>query len=123
MNGTNLPTATVTDSSESVKQFFDKYYKTTVSFPASQIDATVAFFAKRGFSQDSARSTAIVLLNQARIDGVEIFQILDTMKGLTDIQLNQIVAQILNAYRESTSLLGIRVSPTINPFEARNVLI
>ena len=123
MNGTNLPTATVTDSSESVKQFFDKYYKTTVSFPASQIDATVAFFAKRGFSQDSARSTAIVLLNQARIDGVEIFQILDTMKGLTDIQLNQIVAQILNAYRESTSLLGIRVSPTINPFESRNVLI
>jgi hypothetical protein len=123
MNGTNLPTTTSTDSSESVKQFFDKYYKTTVSFPASQIDATVTFFAKRGFSQDSARSTAIVLLNQARIDGVEIFQILDTMKGLTDIQLNQIVAQILNAYRESTSLLGIRDAPTINPFEARNVLV
>lgn len=123
MNGTNLPTTVSTDSAEAVKQFFDKYYKTTVSFPAAQIDATVAFFAKRGFSQDSARSTAIVLLNQARIDGVEIFQILDTMQGLTDIQLSQIVAQILNAYRESTSLLGIRVSPTVNPFEARNVLV
>jgi hypothetical protein len=108
MNGTNLPTATTGDSSELVRQFFDKFYQTTVSFPAAQIDATVAFFLKRGFDDDSARSTAIVLLNQARIDNVEIFQILDTMKGLTDVQMSQVVAQILNAYRESTSLLGIR---------------
>jgi hypothetical protein len=123
MNGTNLPLATTGDSTELVRQFFDKFYQTTVSFPAAQIDATVAFFLKRGFDDDSARSTAIVLLNQARIDGVEIFEILDTMKGLTDVQMSQVVAQILNAYRESTSLLGIRVSPASNPFEARNILV
>ena len=122
MNGTNLPTQTA-DSSELVRQFFDKYYQTTVSFPAAQIDATVAFFLKRGFDQDSARSTAIVLLNQSRIDSVDIFQILDTMSGLTDVQLSQVVAQILNAYRENTSLLGIRVAPASNPYEARNILM
>lgn len=123
MNGTNLPTTTTGDSSEQVRQFFDKFYQSTVSFPAAQIDATVAFFLKRGFDEDSARSTAIVLLNQARIDGVEIFQILDTMKGLNDVQMSQVVAQILNAYRESTSLLGIRVAPASNPYEARNILV
>lgn len=122
MNGTNLPTTTG-DSSEPVKQFFDKFYQNTVSFPAAQIDATVAFFMKKGFDSDSARSTAIVLLNQARIDNVDIFQVLDTMSGLTDVQMSQVVAQVLNAYREKTSLLGIRVAPVVNQYEARNILV
>jgi hypothetical protein len=124
MNGTNLPVMqTAVDSSEAVKQFFDKFYTRPVSFPAAQIDATVAFFLKRGFDQDSARSTAIVLLNQARLDNVEVFQILDTMTGLSDVQLSQVVAQILNAYRENTSLLGYRVAAAENPYETRNIVI
>jgi hypothetical protein len=123
MNGSNLPAITTTDSSEPVKQFFDKFYLRPVSFPAAQIDAVVSFFLKREFDDDSARSTAIVLLNQARNDGVDVFQILDTMKGLTDLQLSQIVAQILNAYRENTSLLGYRVASIENPFESRNIVI
>jgi len=123
MNGSNLPAIVLNDSSEPVKQFFDKFYVREVSFPAAQIDAVVSFFLKRDFDNDSARSTSIVLLNQARNDGVEVFQILDTMKGLTDLQLSQIVAQILNAYRENTSLLGYRVASIENPFESRNIVI
>jgi hypothetical protein len=124
MNGTNLPVPQLSmDSSEPTKQFFDKFYTRPVSFPAAQIDAVVSFFLKRDFDQDSARSTAIVLLNQARIDNVDVFQILDTMKNLTDLQMSQVVAQILNGYRENTSLLGYRVASIENPFESRNVLI
>jgi len=124
MNGTNLPISKLSnDSSEPVKQFFDKFYTRAVSFPAAQIDAVVSFFLKRDFDQDSARSTAIVLLNQARIDNVDVFQILDTMKSLTDLQMSQVVAQILNGYRENTSLLGYRVASIENPFESRNILI
>jgi hypothetical protein len=124
MNGTNLPVPQIsTDSTEPVKQFFDKFYTRPVSFPAVQIDAVVSFFLKRDFDQDSARSTAIVLLNQARIDNIDVFQILDTMKALTDLQLSQVVAQILNGYRENTSLLGYRVASIENPFESRNILI
>jgi hypothetical protein len=121
MNGSNLPVTT--DTSQPVKQFFDKFYQREISFPAAQIDAVVSFFLKRDFDDDSARSTAIVLLNQARIDNVNVFQILDTMKGLTDLQMSQVVAQILNGYRENTSLLGYRVSNVENPYEARNILL
>lgn len=123
MNGTNLPTATTGDSSELVRQFFDKFYQTTVSFPAAQIDATVAFFLKRGFDDDSARSTAIVLLNQARIDNVNVFELLDTMKALTDVQLSQVVAQVLNSYREKVSQLGYRIAPLADTYESRNILL
>jgi len=123
MNGSNLPVTIAIDSTQPVKQFFDKFYQREVSFPAAQIDAVVSFFLKREFDEDSARSTAIVLLNQARIDSVDVFEILDTMKGLTDVQMSQVVAQILNGYRENTSLLGYRVANIENPYEARNILI
>ena len=123
MNGTNLPTMASADSSEAVKQFFDKFYQTPVSFPAAQIDAVIAFFQRRGFDIDSARSTAIVMLNQARSDNVDIFKLLDSLNILTDVQMSQIVAQVLNSYRENTSLLGYRVAATENPYEARNILV
>lgn len=107
----------------SLKSFFDNYFVKEVSFPSGEIDATVAFFQKRGFDQSSAKSTSIVLLNQARVENVSVFKLLDTLKGLTDVQLSQVVAQILNTYREKTSLLGYRVSQVSNTFESRNILV
>lgn len=120
---TNLPLQSSTDSSQEVKQFFDKYYVNQVSFPSNQIDAVVGFFLQHGFDQESARSTGIVLLNQAREDNVNVFELIDTLKALTDVQLSQVVAQILNAYREKVSVLGYRVATVIDEYESRNILV
>jgi len=117
----NLPIDNTTGQ-VSTKQFFDSYFKNPVSFPAAEIDATIAFFTKRGFDTSSARSTAIIMLNQARIENVSVFSLLEKLKGLTDVQLSQVVAQILNAYRENTSLLGYRTAVQTDTFEARNIL-
>ena len=117
---TNLPQPA---TSKNVKTFFDNYFSKTVSFPAEQIDAVVGFFSKRGFDASSASSTAIILLNQARVENVSVFSLLDKLKGLTDVQLGQVVAQVLNAYREKTSLLGYRTAVVTDTFEARNILI
>jgi hypothetical protein len=106
-----------------VRQIFDNFFVNQISFPAAEIDATVGFFTKRGFDQTSAASTAIVLLNQARNDGIDVFELVDKLKGLTDVQLSQVVAQVLNASREKTSLLGYRVATVTNTFEARNILV
>jgi len=119
---TNLPISQL-DNTTTVKQFFDNYFINEVSFPAGEIDATVGFFTKRDFDRSSANSIAIVLLNQARAEGVSVFKLLDTMKALTDVQLSQIVAQVLNGYRERTSLLGYRIAPSYNSYESRNILI
>ena len=120
---TNLPLQSSADSGNEVKQFFDKYYVNQVSFPSNQIDAVVGFFLQHGFDQESARSTGIVLLNQAREDNVNVFQLIDTLKSLTDVQLSQVVAQILNAYREKISVLGYRVAGVIDEYESRNILV
>jgi hypothetical protein len=120
---TNLPPQTTNSSSQEVKQFFDKYYINQISFPSSQIDAVVGFFLQHGFDPESARSTGIVLLNQAREDSVNVFELIDTLKTLSDIQLSQVVAQILNAYREKVSVLGYRVAGIVDEYESRNILV
>lgn len=120
---TNLPIQQNLDSSTEVKQFFDKFFVHQVSFPSNQIDAVVGFFLKREFDLESARSTSIVLLNQARLDNVNVFELIDTLKTLSDVQLSQVVAQVLNAYREKISLLGYRIAPIVDTYEARNILV
>jgi len=117
----NLPVTQTTTTD--VRAFFDNYYTKPVSFAAGEIDATIGFFLKRGFDTSSARSTAIILLNQARSEGVSVFKLLDTLKNLTDVQLSQIIAQVLNSNREKTSLLGYRIQNVTDTYESRNILV
>lgn len=108
MQATNLPPVQNNESAEEVRAFFDKYFQHQITFPSNQIDGVLGFFLKRGFQEQAAKSTAIVLLNQARLDGVNVFQLVDTLSGLTDVQLSRVVTEVMNAYREKTSALGFK---------------
>ena len=121
---TNLPQPPVsTSKTKNVKTFFDNFFTKTISFPAEHIDAVVGFFVKRGFDTNSANSIAITLLTQARKENVNVFALLDSLKGLTDVQLSQVITQVLNSTREKTSLLGYRVKPATDTYESRNILV
>lgn len=118
---TSLPPIQSNDSADEVRSFFDKYFTHQITFPSGQIDAVLGFFLKRGFDEQSAKSTAIVLLNQARIDQVNPMQLIDTLEGLTEVQLSQVVAEIINLYREKNSALGYKVINNDETFESRNI--
>lgn len=118
----NLNSSEPLDSSNEVRNFFDKFYQKEVTFPAVQIDAVVGFFLKRDFEEESARNLAIVLLNQAREDNINVFQLVDTLKGLTDVQLSGVVTEILNTYRERTSALGYKIVADTVTLESRNII-
>lgn len=118
----NLPRTVVSnDSADQVKSFFDRYFQHQVTFPSNQIDAVLGYFLKRGFQEEAAKSTSIVLLNQARIENIPVFQLLDTLKGLTDAQLSQVVTEVLNIYREKSSVLGFKIIQTDETIESRNI--
>jgi len=104
----SLPSSqtTAVDSSTAVKTFFDSYFLKQISFAANEIDAVVGFFQKRGFDQDAAQSTAISILTQAKFENVKPFVVIDTLKGLTDVQLSRVVTEVLNTKREATSALA-----------------
>lgn len=118
----NLPKKTESDSSEKVRKFFDRYFLHEVTFPSEQIDAVIGFFLKREFDELAAKSVAIVLLTQSRLENINVFKLLDTLKGLTDLQLSNVVTEILNAYREKTSSLGFKDSVISENYESRNII-
>ena len=105
-------------------EFFNNFYNIEISFNPSEVDAVIGYFLKRGFDKTAAINTASVLLQQAKIDDLNVQQLIDTLKGVTDVQLSLIVAQILNFNREKTSVLGFRDETTQSElFDQRNVVI
>ncbi len=118
---TNLPPSSPSDSAEEVRSFFDKYFTSQITFPVNQIDAVVGFFLKNGFDEQAAKSIAIVLLNQAKIDNVNPLQLVDTLKAMDSAQLSRVVTEILNLYRERSSSLGFKTISTEETLESRNI--
>jgi S-adenosylmethionine:diacylglycerol 3-amino-3-carboxypropyl transferase len=122
MLSSTLNTIATEDTQEDTRAFFDRYFKKQLSFPASQIDAIVGYFLKRGFEETTSKTLCIILLSQARVDNISAFQLLDTLNTLTDIQLNTVITQILNTYREKTSSLGFKKTVETTSFERRNII-
>ena len=116
-------TTTPKSSDQNVTEFFDNYFNETLAFPSNEVDAVIGFFEKRGFEKNSAISTSTVLLNQAKIDGVKIFELLDTLKGLDNIQLSSVVTEVLNYNRLRTSTLGFKLAADNDTVEKRNVVV
>jgi len=120
----NLPQNILSeDSSDKVKIFFDSYYTQPSSFPAADIDAVTGFFRKRGFDDLASNSTAIILLQQAKVDKVNVFTLLNTLENLPDLQLSAVVTEVLNYNRQKISTLGYRKEDTTDLLEKRNIVI
>ena len=118
----SLPNAPAT-SEKRVTEFFDKYFSKKLSFPSNEVDAVVGFFEKRGFDKTAAISTATILLEQAKIDSINVFQLLDTLKGLNEVQLSSVVAEVLNYSRDATSSLGFKRTQVVEKLEKRNIVV
>jgi hypothetical protein len=120
---TNLPPNTNVDSANATRLFFDSYGQQPLEFNATDVDAAVGFFESKGFDRDAATITAVTLLKQAKIENQPIFQILDTLKGFSSLQISALVAEILNNNRPSTSTLGLRVANSNKISQTRNILL
>ena len=105
---TNLPSKTIQDSAARTKLFFDTYGETPLQFNATDVDATVAFFKARDFGDDAAVTIASSILKQAKLENVNVFEILDKLKAFDQTQISALVSEILNNNRPSTSTLGYR---------------
>jgi hypothetical protein len=116
--------STNSSSKDITTDFFNNFYNIEISFNPSEVDAVIGYFLKRGFEKTAAINTASVLLQQAKIDEVNVQELIDTLRGVTDVQLSLIVAQILNINREKTSVLGFREeTPASELFYKRNIVV
>lgn len=117
----NIPQQKFKSSDDSVRTFFDNFYSAKLEFSANEVDATIAFFEKRGFEKTAAYSVSTILMQQAKIDKVPVFKLLDSLKGFDEIQLSTLVTEILNYNRSKTSTLGFKLANQKTLLESRNV--
>ena len=114
---------TPVDSSSEVKEFYNKFYTEKISYSANQVDSVVGFFLKRGFDESSATGIATVLLQQSKIDDVNVFTLLDTLKGLNDVQISGLVGEIVNYNRSKVSVIGFKTTDSVEKQESRNIVV
>lgn len=119
----NLPRLENIDSADEVKQFLDRYFTSSLSFPSNQVDAVIGYFENRDFDKVSAQTIGTVLMQQAKLDDVNVFELLDTLKGLDTLQLSAVVTEVLNYNRSKVSTLGYRLNTSTDKLETRNVLV
>lgn len=117
----NLPPIEKVDSAAGTKLFFDTYGVRPLEISANDINSTVGFFTSKGFEDDAAIVTATIIIRQAKIDGVPVFTIIDSLKDLNGLQLSAVVAQILNKYRPTTSSLGFKSTTVVKENINRNI--
>lgn len=120
MSQSGLPNLDLLDNTQS--KLFNRQLQTEIAYKADEVDAVIGYFLKRNFEKVAAINTAAILLEQASKDKIPAFQLIDTLKGLNDVQLSNVVAQILNLNRNKTSKIGYRISPQNELFDQRNIL-
>jgi hypothetical protein len=124
MTNSNLPIQPLTKRSDrEVNLYFDRYFTKPINVSSNDLDSVVAFFESRNFDTSAATSVAVVLLQQAKLDNIKVFRLLETLKGLKDLQLSVVVAEVLNYNRKRTSTLGFKREITADKAERRNILI
>ena len=107
--------------SQSIVEFLSGIETERTELDGAEYDACVAFFVGRSYDTQSAKSLAYVLMKQAKVDGADIFEVLDTLRPATPIDLSQLVSEVLNAYRYKTSVLGYKNDRTALNHISRNI--
>lgn len=103
----NIPQVQTTDSAIGTIKLFDQYGQATIALDAASIDACVGFFESKGFGVDASQSIAYIIMKQAKLDGYNPFQVIDTLAGMDQVQISALVTEILNYNRFKTSTLGM----------------
>jgi hypothetical protein len=117
----NLPNLSDSDFISN-SRLFNRQFGNEINYNPNEVDAVIGYFLKRGFEETAAVNTAGVILEQAALDDIPAFQLIDTLKGLTDVQLSNVVAQILNINRSKSSKIGYRIPAKTELFDQRNII-
>ena len=119
---TNLPPIeSGTDSAAKTKLFFDEYGQSPLEFSANDVESAIGFFMSNGFDRDAAEITAAIVLRQAKLESIPVFQLIDQLKTLDGVKLSAMVAEILNNNRPSSSALGFKAANSDDKFKTRNI--
>lgn len=119
---TNFSNVPLTSNQDQTVQAFDSFYSQPIEINATTLAAMKGYFTSRNFGEVAAESIAVTIIRQAKQDGYNPMQILDTLRGLDNVELSGLVSEILNYNRFKSSSLGYSQKFQPNPEIQRNIL-
>ncbi len=122
MNYSNIPVDASPDQGNQTLQAINNFYSQPLELNSTVLAAMKGYFTNRGFGEVSAESITLTIMTQAKQDGYNPMQILDTLKGISNTELSGLVAEILNYNRFKTSSLGYAQPIKPNTEIQRNIL-
>lgn len=114
----NLPN---TQSANSVVQVRDSLYTKPFELEVGTLNSMKGFFESKSFDVAAAESISVIIMKQAKLDGYNPMQILDTLRGLNEVEISALVSEILNYNRVKTSFLGYAKQFNPNSEVLRNI--
>lgn len=115
----NLP---IEQQTNEVVDYFDQYFQLPVQLDVGTITAFTGFFEKRKFDKSAVENISYIILSQAKRDNINAMSILDTLEGLSDVELSALVGEILNFNRFKTSSIGQFVEVIPPEWVMRNII-
>jgi hypothetical protein len=116
------PKQSLGSSSDLSNTNLNQYNDLPIELHNDTLIAMKGLMSNKGFSEESAESIAITIMMQAKRDGFNPMNVLDTMENLGNVELSQLVSEILNFNRFKTSVLGSTQNITPVEFVKRNIL-
>lgn len=121
-SSSSLPNLDI-EGATTMSKLFDRESNTQLAYKANDVDAVIGYFLKRGFERLAAINTGSIILQQAARDKIPVTQLLDTLKGISDVQLSKVVAEILNVNRSKVSQIGYKFERNEQTFDERNIIV
>ncbi len=116
---TNLPRDF---SKEKTLQEFEGYQSIKGSVNPTIYNAMIGALTSKGFGQSAAELVTETIMMQAKIDGYNSMELLDSIKKLNKIEINGIISEIINYNRYKSSCVGYYTEPSTTPEISRNII-
>jgi hypothetical protein len=117
--------AQIIDNRKSIDQtveIFDSFYSFNLVVGAAQYDIVHGYFVSVCPTRQIADNFTANLFRISQSTGIDVLDLLDQIKGLKKLEMNQVMSYYLNSFKSRTSLYGVSVIPKSNQFVARNVV-
>ena len=103
-------------------RIFDEFYRYEANVPADQYDIVYSYFLREMNDKSVAANFTSSLFQVAANTNIYALTLLDSLKGLTGLDLTLNMAYYLNEIRSRATLLGVNNPVVPNYYAARNVI-
>jgi hypothetical protein len=106
----------------STEQFFNNFFTADYNISPDANDAIVSYFENFTDNVESAQALAAAVIYTSLSQEVEPMETLQQFSKLPEGTINEYLALFLNLNRVGSSLLGVSITPTTNPYVTRTIL-